>query len=99
MILPREPCLGLAMLTAGCVHTALVQVGPSFCAYPTDLLRAWCSRAIAGPKPLFKKLKGRASLVVQWLRVRLPMQGTRVRAPVQEDPTCRGVAGPVSRGR
>ena len=40
----------------------------------------------------------RASLVAQWLRVRLPMQGTRVRAPVWEDPTCRGAAGPVSHG-
>ena len=39
----------------------------------------------------------RASLVVQWLRVRLPMQGTRVRALVWEDPTCRGATGPVSR--
>ena len=37
-----------------------------------------------------------ASLVAQWLRICLPMQGTRVRAPVQEDPTCRGAAGPVS---
>ena len=39
----------------------------------------------------------RASLVVQWLRICLPMQGTRVRALVWEDPTCRGAAGPVSR--
>ena len=31
--------------------------------------------------------KNRASLVAQWLRIRLPMQGTRVRALVQEDPT------------
>ena len=38
----------------------------------------------------------RASLVAQWLGVRLPMQGTRVRAPVREDPTCRAAAGPVS---
>ena len=37
-----------------------------------------------------------ASLVAQWLRVRLPMQGTRVRALVWEDPTCRGATGPVS---
>ena len=37
-----------------------------------------------------------ASLVAQWLRIRLPMQGTRVRALVWEDPTCRGAAGPVS---
>ena len=37
-----------------------------------------------------------ASLVVQWLRICLPMQGTRVRALVWEDPTCRGATGPVS---
>ena len=30
-----------------------------------------------------------ASLVAQWLRICLPMQGTRVRALVWEDPTCR----------
>ena len=35
------------------------------------------------------------SLVVQWLRIRLPMQGTRVRALVQEDPTCRRATKPV----
>ena len=29
------------------------------------------------------------SLVAEWLRIRLPMQRTRVRALVQEDPTCR----------
>ena len=38
----------------------------------------------------------RASLVAQWLRICLLMQGTRVRALVWEDPTCRGAAGPVS---
>ena len=43
-----------------------------------------------------KKHYDRASLVAQWLRIRLPMQGTRVRAPVREDPTCRGVARSVS---
>ena len=31
-----------------------------------------------------------ASLVAQWLRVCLPMQGTQVWALVREDPTCRG---------
>ena len=35
------------------------------------------------------------SLVVQWLRIHLPMQGTRVRSLVWEDPTCRGAAKPV----
>ena len=42
------------------------------------------------------KNKYRASLVAQWLRIRLPMQGIRVRALVWEDPTCRGAAGPMS---
>ena len=35
------------------------------------------------------------SLVVQRLRIRLPMKGTRVPALVQEDPTCRGPTKPV----
>ena len=39
--------------------------------------------------------KYRASLVAQWLRIRLPMQGTWVRALVQEDPTCHGATKPV----
>ena len=34
-------------------------------------------------------------LVAQWLRTCLPMQGTQVRALVQEDPTCRGATKPV----
>ena len=37
----------------------------------------------------------RASQVVQWLRICLPMQGTQVRALVWEDPTCRGATRPV----
>ena len=42
------------------------------------------------------KIKCRASLVAQWLRACLSMQGTRVRALVWEDPTCRGATKPVS---
>ena len=34
-------------------------------------------------------------VVAQWLRIHLPRQGTRVRALVQEDPTCRGATKPV----
>ena len=44
------------------------------------------------------KVNEGASLVAQWLGVRLPMRGTRVRAPVWEDPPCREAAGPVSHG-
>ena len=44
-----------------------------------------------GPEELL-----RASLVVQWLRIRLPMQETRVRSLIQEDSTCRGAIKLVS---
>ena len=53
----------------------------------------------SGMPELHIKIWNRASLVAQWLRVRLPMRGTQVRALVWEDPTCRGAAGPVSHGR
>ena len=51
-------------------------------------------------KKLISKVAGyktstRASLVAQWLRIYLPVQGTRVRALVQKDPTCRGATKPV----
>ena len=36
-----------------------------------------------------------ASLVAQWLRICLTMQGTQIRALVWEDPTCHRVTGPV----
>ena len=36
-----------------------------------------------------------ASLVAQWLRICLPMLGTRVQALVREDPTCHGATKPV----
>ena len=36
-----------------------------------------------------------ASLVAQWLRIRLPMQWTQVQALVQEDPTCCRATKPV----
>ena len=35
------------------------------------------------------------SLVVQWLRIRLPMQATQVQALVWEDPTCHGATKPM----
>ena len=41
------------------------------------------------------RISHRASLVAQWLGIRLPMQGTWVRALVLEDPTCRGATKPV----
>ena len=49
-----------------------------------------------GGGDMLDKNHSRASLVAQWLRICLPMQGTRVRALVWEDPTCHGATRPVS---
>ena len=59
------------------------------------------SKILFDPPPREMEIKTKinkwgASLVAQWLRICLLMQGTRVRALVWEDPTCRGAAGPVS---
>ena len=48
------------------------------------------------PFTMLKNAQCRASLVAQWLRICLRMQGTRVRALVWEDPTCHGVTRLVS---
>ena len=53
------------------------------------------SRGVQGPLETGNKTKKRASLVAQWLRIPLPMQGTWVRALVLEDPTCHGATKPV----
>ena len=47
-------------------------------------------------KDAYKKWELWASLVAQWLRICLPMQGTWVRALAWEDLTCHGVTRPVS---
>ncbi|XP_054938127.1 relA-associated inhibitor isoform X3 [Physeter macrocephalus] len=44
-----------------------------------------CATYLAGIKNICQG----TSLVAQWLRIRLPTQGTRVQAPVREDPPCR----------
>ena len=43
----------------------------------------------------FLNLILQTSLVAQWLRIHLPMQGTRVRSLVWKDPTCHGATKPV----
>ena len=59
----------------------------------TPVAEAQCLRI---GEPSFKKLWG-ASLVTQWLRICLSMQGTRVQSLVREDPTCCGATKPVRR--
>ena len=46
--------------------------------------------------PMKEKISAaRVSLVAQWLRIHLPMQRTRVRALVREDPTCHRATKPM----
>jgi len=45
--------------------------------------------------PQLKNNNNGTSLVVQWIKICLPMQGTRVRSLVQEDSTCRGATKPM----
>ena len=85
------------------VHTMLTDVGEQ---YNHDLIHMVIfymiqtfSRAAQNPATqnnyaIKIHLQG-ASLVAQWLRVCLPVQGTRVRALVWGGTTCRGAAGPV----
>ena len=58
----------------------------------------WPEKSLKQRDPELEVRNGgsRASLVAQWLRICLLMQGTRVQALVWEDPTCRGATGPVS---
>ena len=48
-----------------------------------------------GPHLQYEKLQAGASLVVHWLRIHLPLQGTQVPFLVREDPTCLGATKPV----
>ena len=52
---------------------------------PAAALPATCSASALPPKG-----KGRPPLVIWWLRVHLPMQGTRVLSLVWKDSTCCG---------
>ena len=83
--------------------SSLLHLPPSHPPYPTPLgshnvFLKWSFKRKTGrnKRTTHKSIKLRASLVAQWLRMCLPMQGTRVRAQVWEDPTCRGAAGPMS---
>ena len=49
------------------------------------------------PLILNKTIQDRASLVIQWLRMHLPMRGTWVWPLVWEDPTCHGATKPMYR--
>ena len=85
------------------------RVGPLVASFITHSLSSYADVGTGDPgqaQNIYNSVEGeawkrsskpgsRASLVAQWLRIRLPMQGTRVRALAREDPTCRGATKPV----
>ena len=86
-------CTSVLLQSAGFHYTTFLMV--SFLVLPSHCFST--SAAHWNHLESFKKiLVSGASLVAQWLRTCLPMQGTRVRALVWEDLTCRGATGPVS---
>ena len=51
--------------------------------------------SLSSQHPCVPKAQWGTSLVVQWYRICLPMQGTWVQSLVRGDPTCHGVTKPV----
>ena len=85
--------------SASCCECSTSTMGPASHLLPPHLKALSTHTHYWGPLQqdyCLVKSPSRVSLVAQWLRVCLPMQGTRVRALVWEDPTCRGATGPVS---
>ena len=85
-----------------CTTSVITNVGPLNMYLSLEIAKCgeWSRRSCWSHKFLFsnlvlRKIKQGTSLVTQWLRICLPMQGTRVRALVREDPTCRGATKPV----
>ena len=59
---------------------------------PWHCWASWLLRTLVSSS---KRRELGTSLVAQWLRIRLPVQGTWFRALVREDPTCRRAAKPM----
>ena len=68
---------------------------PVFIAALFTIARTWKQPKCPLREEWIKQMWYRTSVVVQWLRIHLPMQGTWVQALVQEDPTCRGATKPM----
>ena len=64
---------------------------------PQEIIKISINNLTYNVKELEKEKQTEAgtSLVAQWLRICLPVQGTQVQALVQEDPTCCGATKPV----
>ena len=83
-----------------CIYPEKTTIGkdsctPMFTAELFTIARTWKQPKCPLTEEWIKKMwyiyiPHRTSLVAQWSRIRLPMQGTRVLPLVQEDPTCHG---------
>ena len=71
-----------------------IGLGNNFFGYDTKIISNKSKNKQVGLHQT-KKVLHRTSLVAQWLRIRLPMQGTWVRALVREHPTCRAATKPM----
>ena len=92
--LPSSTWVGPLVPTEGLKDILLcifLKEEPGLCPIPA-LLFLDCPSFV----PALPPLNGhQTSLVVQWLRIYPPMQGTQVQALVQEDPTCHWATKPV----
>ena len=68
---------------------------PAHTAFSLSRASIFFTTPLTKRKPGAKSTRLGTSLVGQWLRICLPMQGTPVRALVQEDPTCHGATQPL----
>ena len=94
--LPYNPAISLLDIYSEKTIIRKDTCTPMFIAALFTIARTWKQPKCPSTEEWIKMMWYRASLVAQWLRICLPMQGTRVRALVREDPTCHGAAGPVS---
>ena len=96
----HESWRGVPFPAPGVFPTASLARGqwpPCGCRHKQAPQGAPCPSACTwGPLFLGFITQPREATVVHRLRIRLPVQGTQVRSPVQEDPTCHGATKPGS---
>ena len=97
MVTGTRQILILTIIFIGCIvlHCKEFHNFYSFKTLYRWTLRLFTNFRIENYKCYNKHPHAGTSLVEQWLRIRLPMQGTRVQALVQEDPTCHEATKPM----
>ena len=78
------------MVTLSLIKEARIENGEK-----DSLFNKWCWGNWTATCKRMKLEHSWTSVVAQWLRIRLPVQGTWVQSLVWEDPTCHGATKPV----